>query len=117
MKKILLFSLFSLLSASCTSTLMGPTTVLCNGHVEDLKKTSIGSERVRGTASEHTFLLSHLILGESAPQRAVETAVAQGGKNCIGLTDTSLTARIVWWIPFLYSEYTFTAEGTPIYRP
>ena len=116
MKTVLLFTLISLLCVSCSSTMMGPTTVLSKGHIKDLNKASTGFERVSGTAKEHAFFLSHLVLGEAAPQRAIEAAVAQGGENCIGLSETFVTTHIIWWLPFLYTECSYTAEGTPIYR-
>jgi hypothetical protein len=27
-----------------------------------------------------------------------------------------VTTHIIWWLPFLYTECTYTADGTPIYR-
>lgn len=116
MKKALLFTLISFLCVSCSSTIMGPTTILYKGNIDDLNNTRTGFERVSGTAHEHAFLLSHLVLGKAAPQKAVESAVVQGGEDCIGLSETFVTTHIIWWLPFLYTECTYTAEGTPIYR-
>lgn len=115
MKKWLLSTLVALLIVSCRTVMMGPSTVLCST-VEDMRGATVSRERVSGTASEHALLLSHIVLGEAAPQRAVEEAMAQGGGNCIGLSEMFLSSDVVWWIPFLYTHYTYTAEGTPLYR-
>lgn len=116
MKKLFISAVVALLCVSCRTTMMGPSFVLCRGQLEELNGASVGQERVSATASEHAFILSHLVVGEAAPQRAVEAAVAQGGENCIGLSEAFITARFVWWIPLLYTRYTYTAEGTPVYR-
>lgn len=39
----------------------------------------------------------------------------QGGAGCVGLSEAFISTRFVWWIPFLYTRYSYTAEGTPIY--
>ena len=84
--------------------------------IEDLNGAKNGDELIRGTASEHSFIFSHFVLGEAAPQRAVESAIKHGGENCLGLSEATITARFVWWLPLVYTHYSYTAEGKPIYR-
>ena len=116
MKNKLLIFFLALICASCRTTLMGPSTVLCSDKIEDLNGAKIGDELIRGTASEHFFIFSHFVLGEAAPQRAVESAIKHGGENCLGLSEATITARFVWWLPLVYTHYSYTAEGKPIYR-
>lgn len=115
MKRCFLSTLLALLVVSCQTVMMGPSTVLCSA-VEDMRGATLSRERVSGSASEHALLLSHIVLGEAAPQRAVEEAIAQAGENCIGLSEMFLSSEVAWWIPCLYTRYTYTAEGTPLYR-
>lgn len=107
--------LLPLLCASCKTTMMGPATVLTS-EPEALRGATISQERVTGSATEHALLFSHIVLGNAAPQRAVEDAVSRAGEHCIGLSEMFISARFAWWIPFLYTHYVYTVEGSPIYR-
>ena len=115
MKKAFLALLLPLLCVSCKATMMGPATVL-TAEPGELRGCSIGQERVTGSATEHALLFSHIVLGNAAPQRAVEEAVSRAGEHCIGLSEMFISARFAWWIPFLYTHYVYTVEGSPIYR-
>lgn len=101
--------------ASCRTTMMGPTTIL-SADVENLQGATVGTGRVSATATEHSFLLSHIVWGEAAPQEAFESALKQAGPGCIGLSESFVCADFVWWIPLLYTHYTYTVEGSPIYQ-
>jgi len=111
MKKLLLFSLLSVVLASC-STRVGNFTVLSTRNMDITKYTyKISPTRVQG--SDETLFFGILSSDQPCAQTAISKAMEAAGPDCVGLSDATINYKW-WWIPYIHGSHSYTVEGNPI---
>ena len=108
--KHLLLAGFALLAVSCT-TRVADLTVASTKNM-DLKHTAgyttTYNVRSKGEDKKH-------VTGIPDMKEAIDNAIEKNGPNCVGLANATLE-RKWFYIPFIYGQESFVAEGDPIMR-
>lgn len=113
--KYLLLASSALLAVSCTNRLADLTVASTKNM--DLKHvagyTTNYNVRSRGEDKKHWILI--FPTGIPDVKEAIDEAIEKNGPNCVGLSNATLVEKW-WYIPFIYGQYSFVAEGDPIMR-
>lgn len=104
-----------LLSASCTTRIADTTVVSTkNMNLENPEGfTTSYNTRVKGEDKKHIILC--IPFGEPNVKEAIDRAIEKGGSNCVGLANAALEGK-GFYIPFVYGQFSYVAEGDPIYK-
>lgn len=114
MKRILVFSLLAGLLASCT-TRIADFTLVSTKNVDLTRNTSYKIENRRVVGKDKKSIIICIPTGTPNIKEAIDRSIEQAGPNCIGLSDVVIDYTS-WWIPYIYGENSFTAEGNPIFK-
>lgn len=108
-----------LLSCICTascSNRIGDWTVASTKNM-DLKHiqgyTTQYNARTKGECRHHYIILFRTGLPDL--KEPLDRAIEKNGPNCVGLANVTMTNKW-WYIPFLYGQDIYIAEGDPIFR-
>ncbi|MDO5473367.1 MAG: hypothetical protein Q4F35_08530 [Akkermansia sp.] len=113
MKKLLLFSLLAAVLTSC-STRIGDFTLVSTKNIDITKSTyKIAPSRVKGVDKKHMIIC--FPTGTPNAKEAIDQAIEAAGPNCVGLSDAVID-HTFWWIPYIYGQVYYEAEGNPIMK-
>ncbi|MCC8148516.1 hypothetical protein [Akkermansia sp.] len=113
--KHLLLASFALLAVSCTNRLADLTVASTKNM--DLKHTAgyTTNYNVRSKGEDKKHIVLFFPTGFPNVKEAIDNAIEKNGPNCVGLTNATLEEK--WfYIPFIYGQISFVAEGDPIMR-
>lgn len=113
--KLFLISSVVLLAASCSHRLADLT--IASTKNMDLKHmagyTTNYNTRTKGEDKKHIIII--FPTGEPNMKEAIDDAIEKNGPSCVGLSNVTLEQKS-WYIPWIYGQISFVAEGDPIYR-
>ena len=107
--KHLLLAGFALLAVSCTTRVADKNM--------DLKHTAgyTTTYNVRSKKKKKKHVIIFFPTGIPDMKEAIDNAIEKNGPNCVGLANATLE-RKWFYIPFIYGQESFVAEGDPIMR-
>ena len=104
-----------LLAVSCT-TRVADLTVASTKNM-DLKHTAgyTTTYNVRSKGEDKKHIIIFFPTGIPDMKEAIDNAIEKNGPNCVGLSNATLERKWLY-IPFIYGQESFVAEGDPIMR-
>lgn len=83
----------------------------------DLKHTAgyTTTYNVRSKGEDKKHIIVFFPTGIPDMKEAIDNAIEKNGPNCVGLSNATLE-RKWFYIPFIYGQESFVAEGDPIMR-